>query len=68
MDRPKIIFHYKDTHDPRSSKSFRLRYSIDKFIDSSKFAYLSAGSYHSSVSPMLTNLAVSSDGRYPVRV
>ena len=58
----------KDTSRLRSSKSFRLRYSIDKFIDSSKFAYLSAGSYHSSASPYsLTNLAVSSDGRYPVR-
>ena len=52
----------------KSSKSFRLRYSVDKFIDSSKFAYLSAGSYHSSVAPYsVTNLNVKSDSKAPVR-
>lgn len=52
----------------KSSKSFRLRISVDKFIDSSKFAYLSAGSYQSSNSPYsLSNLNIRSDGRSPVR-
>ena len=58
----------KNSSTLKSSKSFRLRFSIDKFIDSSKFAYLSAGSYHSSVAPYsLTNLNVKSDSRAPVR-
>ena len=58
----------KNTSKLKSSKSFRVRFSVDKFIDSSKFAYLSAGSYHSSnAAYSLTNLQVKADSRKPVR-
>ena len=58
----------KNSSNLKASKSFRVRYSIDKFIDSSKFAYLSAGSYHTSKSPYsLTNLSIKSDSTTPIR-
>ena len=68
LDIKSLTINKNSTRPVQASKSFRLRFSIDKFIDSSKFAYLSAGSYHSSLAPYsLTNLKIGSGSRSPVR-